>query len=69
MDLGLKGLKALVAGGSSGLGFATARELSNEGAQVAINGRDPGRLADAAVSDSGADRDDRVPRSRRSGRS
>ena len=48
MDLGLKGLKGTGCRGSSGLGFATALELSNEGVLVAINGRDPGRLADAA---------------------
>lgn len=39
MDLGLAGLKALVTGGSRGLGFATARLLVKEGALVAINSR------------------------------
>ena len=48
MDLGLKGLRGLVAGGSQGLGFATALELAREGARVVINGRDPRRLAEAA---------------------
>lgn len=47
MDLGLEGKVALVAGGSSGLGLATARELAAEGAQVAIGARDPDRLAAA----------------------
>lgn len=36
MDLGLSGRKALVAGASRGLGFATAKRLSQEGASVAI---------------------------------
>ncbi|MFE3187752.1 SDR family NAD(P)-dependent oxidoreductase [Nocardia sp. NPDC059240] len=36
---------ALVAGGSSGIGLAIARELAAEGAHVAIGARDPGRLA------------------------
>ena len=48
MDLGLKGLKALVTGASQGLGFATALELSREGAQIVINSRDPERLEKAS---------------------
>lgn len=47
MELGLGGKVALVAGGSSGLGFAIARELAAEGAHVVIGARDPGRLAAA----------------------
>lgn len=47
MDLGLSNRIALVAGGSSGLGLAIAKELAAEGAHVAICGRDPQRLADA----------------------
>jgi 3-oxoacyl-[acyl-carrier protein] reductase len=39
MDLGLKGKVALVAGASSGLGLAIARELAAEGAQVAMVAR------------------------------
>ncbi|MFI5539605.1 glucose 1-dehydrogenase [Nocardia sp. NPDC051900] len=39
---------ALVTGGSSGMGLATARRLLAEGAQVVITGRDKARL-DAAV--------------------
>jgi 3-oxoacyl-[acyl-carrier protein] reductase len=47
MDLGLTGKVAMIAGGSSGIGLAIARELQREGATVAICGRDPGRLAAA----------------------
>lgn len=47
MDLGLSNKVALVAGGSSGLGLATAVELAREGAHVAIGARDPDRLAAA----------------------
>jgi len=47
MDLGLDNKVALVAGGSSGFGLATARELAAEGAHVAIGARDPDRLAAA----------------------
>jgi 3-oxoacyl-[acyl-carrier protein] reductase len=39
MDLGLKGKVALVAGASSGLGLAIARELAAEGARVAMVAR------------------------------
>ncbi|MFI2284607.1 SDR family NAD(P)-dependent oxidoreductase [Nocardia beijingensis] len=42
------GKVALVTGGSSGMGLATARRLRAEGAQVVITGRDKARL-DAAV--------------------
>jgi 3-oxoacyl-[acyl-carrier protein] reductase len=45
LDTGLVGKCALVAGGSSGIGLATAIELAREGAHVAIGGRDPDRLA------------------------
>jgi 3-oxoacyl-[acyl-carrier protein] reductase len=39
MDLGLSGKVALVTGASSGLGLAIARELSHEGATVAVAAR------------------------------
>lgn len=48
MDLGLRGKIALVTGASRGLGFATARLLAQEGAQVVINSRNPERLNSAA---------------------
>ncbi len=48
MDLGLRGRRAAVAGASSGLGRATARALAAEGVQVAICGRDAGRIQAAA---------------------
>lgn len=39
MDLGLQGKRALVTGSTAGIGFAAARALALEGAQVTINGR------------------------------
>ncbi len=44
MDLGIKGRIALVAASSRGLGKAVARELSKEGARVAICARNRERL-------------------------
>jgi 3-oxoacyl-[acyl-carrier protein] reductase len=44
MDLGVRGKVALVAASSRGLGKAVARELSREGARVAICARDRERL-------------------------
>ncbi len=48
MDLGLDGARALVGGGSGGLGGAVAAALSGEGADVALVARPSDRL-DAAV--------------------
>jgi len=47
MDLELEGDSALVTASSSGLGKASATALAREGANVVINGRDEGRLAEA----------------------
>ena len=49
MDLGLNGRTAAVAGGSAGLGFATAQALANDGVRVVVCGRDEKRAADAAA--------------------
>jgi NAD(P)-dependent dehydrogenase (short-subunit alcohol dehydrogenase family) len=48
MDLRLAGKRALVAGGSRGIGLQVARALIGEGVDVAIAARDPRRLASAA---------------------
>ena len=47
MDLGLSDSIAVVTGGSSGIGLATARLLLADGARVAICGRDADRLVAA----------------------
>ena len=48
MDLQLTNKRALVTGGSRGIGKAVARLLALEGADVAILARDAGRLAESA---------------------
>jgi 3-oxoacyl-[acyl-carrier protein] reductase len=49
MDLGLKGRRALVMGGTKGLGRSIADALAAEGAAVVISGRDQARLDQAAA--------------------
>ncbi len=49
MDLGLAGRRAIVTGGSKGLGLAIAAELLAEGAAVAICSRHATELDDAAA--------------------
>src|ERR1700741_5308708 len=44
----LKNKVAIITGGNSGIGLATARVFLNEGAKVAITGRNPKTLAEAA---------------------
>ncbi|RCX23275.1 NAD(P)-dependent dehydrogenase (short-subunit alcohol dehydrogenase family) [Fontibacillus phaseoli] len=48
MDLGLQHKKAVVTGGSKGIGLATALTLASEGVQVAIVARDEENLKQAA---------------------
>ena len=50
MDLGLAGRRALVGGGSSGLGAAIATSLAGEGARVAVAARGSDRLEKQAAS-------------------
>ena len=45
--MNLKGTTAIVTGGSSGIGLAIAKALTEAGAKVAITGRDEKRLAAA----------------------
>ena len=49
MDLGLSGTRAIVTGGSSGIGLAVARGLVAEGARVSLVARDESKLEAAAA--------------------
>jgi 3-oxoacyl-[acyl-carrier protein] reductase len=57
MDLGISGKRAIVAGGSAGLGKASAKALAREGVELFISARGETRLLAAAAeitADSGA---------------
>jgi 3-oxoacyl-[acyl-carrier protein] reductase len=47
MDLGIKGRRAIVTGGSSGIGYETARQFLEEGVRVLITGRNKAKLEKA----------------------
>ncbi len=49
MDLGLRGLKAIVSGGTKGIGRAIADTLAAEGAHVAICARQAAEVADTVA--------------------
>src|SRR5258708_7821458 len=56
MDLGIRGRKAIVAGGSAGLGAASAKALAAEGVEVFVSARGDQRLrafAAAAAAETG----------------
>lgn len=57
MDLGLGGRTAVITGGTSGIGLATARTFLREGASVAICGRNEERLDSAVKALSACDDD------------
>jgi NAD(P)-dependent dehydrogenase (short-subunit alcohol dehydrogenase family) len=50
MDLRLKGKKAIVPGGTAGIGLAIARALGEEGVEVTIPGRNSKKLNEAVAS-------------------
>lgn len=50
----LSGKRALITGSSQGIGYALAQGLAQAGAQVVLNGRDAGKLAEAATTIPGA---------------
>ena len=44
----LEGKTAVVTGGTTGIGFETAKRFLEEGARVIVTGQDEGRLSEAA---------------------
>src|SRR4030088_103295 len=44
MDLGIKGRRAIVTGGGSGIGYETARQFLEEGVRVLICGRNTDKI-------------------------
>jgi 3-oxoacyl-[acyl-carrier protein] reductase len=50
MDLGVRDRTYVIFGGTRGIGFAAARALANDGASLALIGRDAARATDAARS-------------------
>jgi 3-oxoacyl-[acyl-carrier protein] reductase len=50
MDLGIRGKKAVIAGGSAGLGAACAKALAAEGAEIFVSARGEERLRTFAAS-------------------
>lgn len=50
----LTGRRALITGSSQGIGLALAQGLAAAGAEIVLNGRDPGKLAQAAAQIPGA---------------
>lgn len=55
-------MRALVMGGTSGIGLATAETLTKVGIDVTVTGRDPGKLAEVAGRFAGAERLDGTDR-------
>lgn len=55
-DTRFSGKTVLITGGTSGMGFSTARRFLDEGARVVITGRDRGRLDEAVEDLDGGDR-------------
>ena len=56
MDLGLKGKRALVMGGSKGLGRSIADAIAAEGAVVTVSGREQASLDKVAAELKGGSR-------------
>src|SRR5262245_41714763 len=59
MNIDLTGKRALITGSTSGIGLATAASFARAGAEVVVNGRDEGRVADTVKelrAETGSDR-------------